>query len=179
MTTLSNLSLEELSERVYTIIKTAHEAVKLRDNPKTFLNFRDCVLIYNAYKFLKNNQDTSVLAECKSVDVASRILEQAVNICHSRGSFSIEDAVYVNDLVAVFLQKTQSTKVSSLPPEDDEQVPKLPPRICKKKPLQQDKEQSKVRFGSKTKSSISHASSSSDTDTDDVTYYSTLRSRED
>jgi hypothetical protein len=166
MTTLTNLSLEELTERVYTIIKTAHDAVKLRDNPKTFLNFRDCVLIHNSYKFLKNNQDTSVLAECKSVDVASRILEQALNICHSRGSFSIEDAVYVNDLVAVFLQKTQSTKVSSTSAETEE-APKLPPRICKKKPLQQ---QSKVRFGSNSKTALvnedSDTNDDSDTDTD-------------
>jgi len=179
MTTLANLSVEELTERVYTIIKTAHDAVKLRDNPKTFLNFRDCVLIHNSYKFLKNNQDTTVLAECKSVDVASRILEQAVNICHLRGSFSIEDAVYLNDLLSTFLQKTQSAKVSSSPVNDADSPPKLPARICKKKTMQQ---QSKVRFGSNSKTSIINDdsdTSSDETDTDDISYYSSLRTTED
>ena len=104
---LSTASLPELTELVFQFIKKSHQLVKTRENAKAFLTFKDCVLVVNAYKYLKNNEDSSVIEECRDTLKCVQILEQAVNICHLKGYFEIEDAVVVNNVLAEFLQKSQ------------------------------------------------------------------------
>jgi hypothetical protein len=104
------LTLQQLSKTVYDTIKKAHNSVKLRDNPKTFLTFKDCVLINNAYKFLQDKDDNTVIQECRDLVKSAQILEQGINICHQKGCFDLEEAVLVNDVLALFVQKVNSER---------------------------------------------------------------------
>lgn len=110
MSSTQELNLQQLSKTLYDTIKKAHNAVKLRENPKAFLTFKDCVLINNAYKFLQNKDDNSVIQECKDFVKSAQILEQGINICHQKGCFDLEEAVLVNDILALFVQKVNSEK---------------------------------------------------------------------
>lgn len=108
MTSTQELTLQQLSKTIYDTIKKAHNSVKLREVPKVFLTFKDCVLINNAHKFLQNKEDQSVIQECRDLVKSAQILEQGINICHQKGCFDLEEAVLVNDVLALFVQKVNS-----------------------------------------------------------------------
>lgn len=101
-----NSSLEELSGFIYKALSKAHEQVKTLGT-KTFFTFKDAVLIFNANRFLQN-QNEKVMEECNTVEKCVSILEQALNVAHSRGSYTLEDCVVLNGMLSLLKQKSVS-----------------------------------------------------------------------
>lgn len=122
MVGLEQASLEELSEILYKALTKAHEQVKSLGT-KTFFSFNDAVLIFNANRFLQN-QNEKVMEECNTVEKCVFVLERALNVAHSRGSFTIEDCVVLNSVILLLKQKMEQkkeTKENETQTEQEEQ----------------------------------------------------------
>jgi hypothetical protein len=111
-------SVLELTDVLYKSINKAHDQVKTLGT-KSFYTFKDAVLIFNAKRVLSGEvEESNTIQECNTKEKCLNILEQSLNIAHVRGSFSLEDCVILNSVVALLKTKLNEEQVSR--PEQQE-----------------------------------------------------------
>lgn len=107
-------SVLELTDVLYKSINKAHDQVK-NLGTKSFYTFKDAVLIFNAKRVLFGEvEESNTIQECNTKEKCLNILEQSLNIAHVRGSFSLEDCVILNSVVALLKTKLNEAQESSL-----------------------------------------------------------------
>ncbi len=115
----------ELVQVLYNYIQKVHSECKTKENPKSYFTMKDFVLIYNAYKYFKNPEDSTLLVEFKTDKKNYDVLEQALNLCQMKAAFTIEDGVVVNTLLNLLSSKCDKETIQQLPtiqeePEDED-----------------------------------------------------------
>ena len=98
-------SVLELVDVLYKSINKAHDQVKVLGT-KSFYTFKDAELIFHAKRVLSGEiEESSTIQECNTKEKAVNILEQSLNLAHTRGAFSLEACVILNSIVSLLKVK--------------------------------------------------------------------------